>query len=299
MNIGDIDLNLLRVFDAILREGSVTVAGTRLGLSQPAMSNALGRLRRIFNDPLFVRTPRGMHPTTAAQQLAEPLRQALDLIRVTLARHAGFDPARSDRLFRIHMSDIGEMVFLPPLLERLKSAAPRVQLETVTLSEKEVGEALVAGAIDLAVGFLPGLKGGIKQKILFRDRYVCIMRADHPAIGASLSLSQFLAASHVLVSSGAGHPIVANMFAERGLNDRVAVRVPHFTVVPMILERTDLVAAVPANVAAIFAKSGRFKVLRLPVDVPGFEVRIHWHERFDQDPASRWLRDLMVKIRAR
>ena len=299
MNIGDIDLNLLRVFDAILRESSVTVAGTRLGLSQPAMSNALGRLRRIFNDPLFVRTPHGMHPTTTAQQLAEPVRQALDLIRVTLARHAGFDPARSERLFRIHMSDVGEMVFLPPLLERLKGAAPGVQLETVTLSEKGVSEALDSGAIDLAVGYLPGLKGGINQKKLFRDRYVCMMRADHPAIGASLSLAQFLAAAHVLVSSGAGHPIVANMFAERGLNDRIAVRVPHYTVVPMILERTDLLAVVPANVAAIFVKSGRFKVLRLPVEIPGFEVRIHWHELVDQDPAGRWLRGLMVKVRAR
>ena len=297
MKIGDIDLNLLRAFDAILREGSVTLAGKRLGLSQPAMSNALARLRRLFSDPLFVRTPEGMNPTPVARRMAEPVRQALDLITVTLAQHAGFDPATSDRLFRMYMSDIGEMVFLPPLLERLKQSAPGVRVETMTLPEKEVREELDAGAIDLAVGYLPGLKTGILQKKLFRDRYVCMMRADHPTTGNSLTLAQFRAASHALVSSGAGHPIVENMLVEQGIADRIVLRVPHFTVIPMILERTDLVVAVPANVAAVFAKTGRFKVLRLPLEIPGFVVSIHWHERFDQDPASRWLRGTMAKVR--
>lgn len=297
MNVSDLDLNLLRVFDAIATESSVTVAGERIGLSQPAMSNALARLRQLFDDPLFVRTPRGMRPTPFAQQLAQPVREALHLIQIALQQHAGFEPRSSGNTFRFWMSDIGEMVFLPGLLERVKRDAPGVRIEVVRIPIKDVHTALEAGELDLAVGFLPGLTTGVRQQPLFREHYVCMLRADHPVIGANISAKQFREAAHVLVSYvGTGHQVIEETFIAAGLSARIAVRVPHFLVVPMILARTDLVVTVPSRVAAVFARGGNLKVLPLPVRMPSFEVQLHWHQRFHQDPANRWLREAMTEL---
>ncbi len=297
MNVSDLDLNLLRAFDAIATEGSVTVAGERIGLSQPAMSNALTRLRQLFDDPLFVRTPRGMRPTPFAQQLAQPVREALRLIQTALQQHAGFDPRSSGHTFRLFMSDIGEMVFLPGLLECIKHDAPGVKIEVVRIPIKDVHTALEAGDIDLAVGFLPGLVTGMRAQPLFREHYACLLRTDHPVIGAKISARQFREAAHVLVSyAGTGHQVIEETFVAEGLGGRIAVRVPHFLVVPMILARTDLVVTVPSRVAAIFARLGNFKVLKLPLHMPNFEVRLHWHQRFHQDPANRWLREAMAAL---
>jgi len=299
MNVMDLDLNLLRAFDAIATAGSVTVAGARIGLSQPAMSNALARLRELFGDPLFVRTPRGMRPTPFAQQLAQPVREALRLIQGALQQHAGFDPRSSANTFSFSMTDIGEMVFLPGLLERVKRDAPGVKIAVVRLPIKDVHAALEAGEIDLAVGFLPGLTTGVLRQPLFHEHYVCMMRADHPLAAAKIGAKQFRAAAHVLVSyAGTGHQVIEETFIKEGLDGRIAARVPDFLVVPMILERTDLIVTLPSRVAAVFARLGKFKVLKLPVDVPSFEVRLHWHQRFDQDPANRWLREVMAELYA-
>ena len=299
MNVSDLDLNLLLVFDAIATEGSVTVAGERVGLSQPAMSNALSRLRQLFDDPLFVRTPRGMRPTPFAQQLAQPVREALHLIKGALQQHAGFNAQTSTDTFRFSMSDIGEMVFLPGLLERVKRDAPGVKIEVVRIPIKDVHAALEAGELDLAIGFLPGLVAGMRQQALFREHYACMLRADHPLIGSKISAKQFRAASHVLVSyAGTGHQVIEETFVREGLSARIAARVPHFLVVPMILARTELIVTVPSRVAAIFAQTGNFKVLPLPLAMPSFEVQLHWHQRFHQDPANRWLRGVMVDLYA-
>jgi DNA-binding transcriptional LysR family regulator len=297
MNLNDVDLNLVRVFDAVLRRRSVTGAGAELGLSQAGVSNALGRLRRLFGDPLFVRTPRGMDPTPYAKSIAESLRRALGLIETTLAGHAEFDAASTERTFRFHMSDIGEMVFLPPLLEHVHRHAPGVRIETRATPQEEIEGALALGELDLAVGFLPGLQPPIRSALLFPDRYVCMMRADHPRIGKTFPRRLFLEASHALVASiGAGHRVVEETLLAHGLNRRIALRVPHFMVVPMILERTDLVVTVPSRVARVFERMGRFKTLTPPVAIPPADVRVHWHERFDRDPGNRWLRGLVLEL---
>jgi len=297
VDLNDLDLNLLRVFDAVLRDRSVTLAGERIGLSQPAMSNALARLRKLFGDPLFVRTPRGMNPTPYAQRLADPVRQALDLLELTLREGAGFDPASADRTFRLHMSDIGEIAFLPALLERLKDDAPHARIEVAQHPDAGVRDALASGELDLAVGFMPELGSGVAQRRLFRDRYVCIARAGHPHIRTSLTAAQFRAAQHVLVtSSGTGHQVVERMLAEQGLLGSIALRVPHFMVVPMILERTDLVCTAPSQLAHAIARMGRFRALELPIPIPAFDVKLLWHERREQDPGNRWLRELMIAL---
>ena len=297
MNLTDIDLNLLRVFDAVLSEGGVTPAAGRLGLTQPAVSNALSRLRRAFNDPLFVRTASGMEATPFARELAEPVRQALALLESALAHGPGFDPATSTRAFRFYMSDLGQVEFLPPLVERVQRAAPGVRLEAVAADLEHIADALATGALDLAVGFLPALGPPIARRALFRDPYVCLMRAAHPAIGARLTRKKFLEASHVLVTyRGGGHRVIEEALERVGVARRIALRVPHFTVVPMVLERTDLILTLPARVARIYERQGGFRALPPPVPMPPAEVAVHWHERFEAEPGNRWLREQVVDL---
>jgi DNA-binding transcriptional LysR family regulator len=294
MNIGALDLNLLRVFDAVLRERSVTAAAAQLALTQPAVSNALARLRAAFDDPLFLRTPQGMEPTPFARELAEPVRQALALLEAALAHGPGFDPASSSRSFRFYMSDLGQVEFLPPLLERVRRIAPQVRLEALTPEPEDIAGALAGGSLDLAVGFLPALGPPLLRQPLFRDPYLCLLRADHPI--ASLTKKKFLDASHALVTYRGGHRVVEEALERAGAGPRIVLRVPHFTVVPMVLERTDLILTLPARVARVFERRGSLKVLAPPVPIPPAEVAVHWHERFDADAGNRWLREQLVDL---
>src|SRR5918999_2167045 len=297
MNVQDLDLNLLRVFDAVLREKGVTAAAARLELTQPAVSNALGRLRVVFGDALFVRTPSGMEPTPFARGVAEPVRQALALLDSALAHGPGFDPASATRAFRFYMSDLGQVEFLPPLVERVQRLAPNVRLEAVSFDLEHIADGLGSGALDLAIGFLPALGPPVQRKFLFRDPYVCLMRADHPAIGAALTRKKFVEAAHVLVTyRGGGHRVIEEALERAGAARRIALRVPHFTVVPMVLERTDLILTLPARVARVYERRGKLKALPPPVAIPPAEVALHWHERFEADPGNRWLREAMVAL---
>ena len=294
MNVRALDLNLLRVFDAVLRGRSVTAAAGQLELTQPAVSNALARLRGAFGDALFLRTPRGMEPTPFARELAEPVRQALALLESALAHGPGFDPATSSRNFRFYMSDLGQIEFLPPLVERLRRVAPDVRLEAVALELEDISHTLAAGSLDVAMGFLPGLGPPLRRKALFRDPYVCLVRAGHPI--ATLTKKTFLEASHALVSYRGGHRVIEEALERAGLARRIVLRVPHFTVVPMVLERTDLILTLPARVARVYERSGAFRSLPPPVPIPSAEVAVHWHERFDVDPGNRWLREQLVEL---
>ena len=296
MNVQDLDLNLLRAFDAVLQERSVTAAAGRLRLTQPAVSNALSRLRALFGDPLFIRTPAGMDATPFARELGEPVRQALALLESALSHGPGFDPATSTRAFRFYMSDLGQIEFLPPLIERVQRAAPGVRLEAVAMEVEDIGDSLAAGALDLAVGFLPGLGPPVRRKQLFRDPYVCLMRSDHPRIGKTLTRKNFTEASHALVSYRGGHRVIEEALERAGLSRRIALRVPHFTVVPMVLERTDLILTLPARVARVFEQRGNFRSLPPPVPIPPADVGVHWHERFDADPGNRWLREQLLEL---
>jgi len=281
----------------VLQERSVTGAARRLGLTQPAVSNALARLRGLLGDPLFVRTPAGMDATPVARELGDPVRQALALLESALAHGPGFDPATSTRTFRFYMSDIGQVEFLPPLVERVQRTAPAVHLEAVSPEVEDIGDALAAGALDLAMGFLPGLGPPVRRRHLFRDPYVCLMRADHPKIGKTLTRRGFLEASHALVPyRGGGHRVIEEALERAGVARRIALRVAHFTVVPMVLERSDLLLILPARVARVFERGGRLKALPLPVAIPPADVGVHWHERYDADPGNRWLREQLLDL---
>lgn len=307
MNIYKIDLNLLLVFDALMQERNVTRAGERIGLSQPAMSHALTRLRKLCNDPLFVRIRTGMEPTPFAQQLSGSVHQGLRTLQEGLDGTVAFDPATSDRTFQIVMSDMGEVVYLPPLMTTLKKAAPNVDVRVLQLPRERYQEVFESGAADLAIGVSSALQTGFYQQRLFSDGYVCIMRSDHPRIGTTLSLAQFESESHVMieptgsrysgvVSSNTAPTLIERKLAEYGLKRRIALRVPHFTVVPTILQTTDFIATVPQQVVTRADTPRNLKMLPLPFDVPNFVIRQFWHQRNHHDDANRWLRGIVANL---
>lgn len=297
MNLASLDLNLLRVFDAVYTHRNVSTAAAALAMSQPAVSNALKRLRREFADELFTRSPQGMNPTPAADRAAATVAHALALLREGLEPSASFEPARSRRRFTLIMSDIGEIVFLPQLLQFMQEAAPQVGIEAVTLPVREARLAMEAGAVDLAVGFLPDLKAGFYQQRLFEQKYVCMLRQGHPQIGESVSMKTFIAARHAVVNAqGTGHGMVETMFERAGLAPEMVVRLPHFLAAPMVVAATDLMATVPQKLGEAYAKVLPLRLLPHPLKIPAFQVNQYWHRRYHKDPASQWLRGHFARL---
>lgn len=301
MDISKIDLNLLVALDALLATRSVTGAARKLGMSQPATSFALGRLRKMFGDPLFVRTSRGIHPTPFAESLRAPLEEILDRIRSDLLRQPTFDPATVERPVTFNMQDIGELVFLPRILDRLLKIAPGLHVRTVNLPVTQLEAALRSGEVDLALGFFPQLASAlIYQQRLFSHSFVCIVRADHPTIGSEMTRKQFMEGSHAIVHP-AGHTghmndTLESELAAQGLTRRVSVRIEHFLAIPTILSQTDLIFTVPYAIGESLAKLGDIKLVRPPFRAKPRIVKQHWHARFHHDPANRWLRGLVSEL---
>lgn len=298
MDIRQVDLNLLKVFDALAKKRHVTQAGVSIGLSQPAMSYALARLRDLFEDPLFVRTGHGMEPTPRAQSLIDPVARVLELVQNDILPAPEFRPGESSRTFVLCMSDIGEMVFLPRLLRYLDAQAPNVRIKTVALSTPELEQGLSSGDVDLAVGYFPGLEGAsIRRKALYRHSFVCIAREDHPHIGDTLSLEQYLAASHAMVRpEGRTQDILERAQARLGIRVNVRFSLPRFMGIPFIVAGSDTIAAVPLAVGRRFAEFVNVKLLPLPFPVPKYDLHLHWHSRFHHEPANRWMREAMSEL---
>ena len=297
VNPADLDLNLLRVFDAIAAQQSVTLAGNALGLSQPAVSNALTRLRRVYDDPLFVRTPAGMRPTPRASQIALGVREALALIEASLGAPPRFDAATTERLFRFSTSDLGETMFLPPLIEALRRGAPRVRIETRPIPLARTADALESGEIDLAMGSLEGLKRGVREQTLFSEPYLLVVRTGHPRAGRRVARSVLAELEYVIVAPAeTAHRKVDALLRRLGLSGRVAVRMPHFMAIPGILERSDLAAVVPERLAELFCRDGRLVMQNFPAPLEQVQIRVFWHQRFDRDDANRWMRELVIRL---
>lgn len=295
MNINTLDLNLLLVFDAILRTRSNTLAGARIGLTQSAVSNALKRLRLAFEDPLFVKTPDGMMPTPRAVTMAEPIQTALLQIRHTVEDRGDFDPHKSERTFRLCMSDIGQMIILPPLLSHLRAEAPRVNLEITEATPQEASGLLAMGEIDLAIGFLKDLGEGFHSQRLKRENFVCLARADHPTIRNQLSLEQYLSAAHAEYRPAGGsysifEDAVKRVFTDHRVERRVALRLTHSAGIARIITHSDLVIAVPSRLAQAYSAYPDLQVLPLPFESPVYNITQQWHGRFHKDPGHGWLR---------
>ena len=297
MNLRDLDLNLLVVFNQLLLDRSVSVAADKLGLTQPAISNALKRLRTVLNDELFLRTSRGMEPTPYALHLAEPVVYALNTLQSALIHRDSFDPASSQRTFNLAMTDIGEIYFMPPLMEALAKRAPGIRINTVRPHRGNLKEDMESGTVDLAVGPLPDLQTGFFQRRLFRHRYVCMFRKGHPAAKSPMSLQQFTELEHVgVVPENTGHTDVDGLLDKAGIKRLIRLKVPHFIAVGAILQSTNLIATVPQRFAERVQDAFGLETSPHPARLPDIAINLFWHAKFNRDPASLWLRQLLVAL---
>jgi DNA-binding transcriptional LysR family regulator len=290
------DVELLLIFDEIYKTRNVTRAAANLGLPQSTVSLGLGKLREHFNDRLFSRTARGMAPTPRAEGAIGDVRRALQALQHALADQPVFDPMASAREFHICVTDISEIVLLPRLLNYLREHAPGVRIEVTKISPDSPAE-LSDGTVDLAIGFMPHLEAGFYQQKLFDQHFVCLVSNRHPRVRDALSVAALQAEQHVRVSSsGTGHAIVDKTLGEMGMPRNVALQVPSFLGVARIVAQTELVAIVPYRYGAAMAGSEDVRMLPLPVDLPNFQVKQHWHERYHEDASNRWLRQVVAML---
>lgn len=304
MNLRSIDLNLLTVFDAIMTEGNQTRAANRLGMSQPAMSNALARLRATLDDPLFVRTAQGMVPTPRSRALAEPIRQALDLVQAGLERSqqdSAFDYRSATRSIVIVVDDYGDTVLIPRLMNWLMQTAPGIRVR-IRRDPLGVGLArkLEDGSVDLAIQYFTHRYPQLHARQLLREEFVSMVRQDHPEIGNSLSLEQYLAMPHVVFGrlgrEGVRNSIVDRELKRLGVTRKVALEVPGFQSMPIIVQNTDFICTLPQRMAQAYAHHLRLKTLRPPLELPALPLHMLWSRSRDRDPASRWLRNAIHEL---
>jgi len=296
MNIASVNLNLLLAFEALFEEHSVSRAAARIGLSQPAMSNALKRLRALFGDALFTRTAAGMTPTPRARELAGPVRGGLAQLRAALAGGARFDAHAASRTFRLAATDYAEVAVLAPLLARIQASAPGVQIvvRRPELLFQPPEEALRDGTLDAAIGFYPeasALEPGTCSGELFAEENVCIARRGHPLMRRRLTLRQFAAAGHVaIITRPDGRGFIDDLLAGHGLRRRLRGLTPHLLAAPHLVAASDLIAVVPAGLAARMRRALPLAARSVPLHMPPFRMRLLWHQDRTEDPAHQWLR---------
>jgi DNA-binding transcriptional LysR family regulator len=298
VNLSGIDVNLLVAFDALVHERSVTRAATRVGLSQPAMSNALSRLRALFGDPLLVRVGREMSPTRHALDLAGPIHRALADLQHAVDSTTTFDPARSARTIRLALTDYVATVLLPTLIRCLTRTAPGIDIETQPLDGTLPAGELRSGRLDLAFGNFPQpVSSPLRQHALFREGFVCLVRRGHPVVRTRLTLRRFVALDHVLVSPrGERSGVVDRLLGARGLRRRVAFTTSHFMVAPTVVSQTNLITTVPRRAAEALGRRLRLRLFEPPLRIPPFEISMVWHGRTDEEPLARWFRDEVRRL---
>ena len=294
MDIRALDLNLLKAFDALMNERAVTRAAGRIGLSQPAMSHALARLRGVFADDLFVRTATSMEPTARAREIAPLVTAAIEHIEAALNLAAGFDPAKSAAIFTAGMAEYAEVALVGRLAASFAGEAPRATLRLTPLTGPEAAEQLDRGAIDVAVAHTRNLPPHIESQVLLRDPFVVVMRKGHPATAQPLSLESYAAQDHLLVSPrGATAGALDRILVDFGLKRRLALLVATYLAVPAALSGSNLVATVPQRTARRIAAIADIEIMPLPVDF-STTVSLAWHRRSASDPAQSWFRSLLI-----
>lgn len=299
MNIKKIDINLLLCFDALSTERHVSRAAERMDISQPAMSAALARLRAIFKDPLFLRTPHGMVPTARGAELAEPVRLILSQIDDVLSAGNRFEPALSDATFTIIATDYVQFVVIPPLMKRLRELASGMKLRVKPANPKQLVHTLEIGEINLAIGYLPAPPDTLRSRVLFNEDFVLLSSRQQSAVRSDLDVDAFCDLAHIVVNPAGGGfygAMIENKLAESGHKRNIVLSVPHFLVVPVIVRSTDLVAVVPRRQAMIFASEPALQVTELPVEIPSFSISLFWHEKNHRDDLHLWLRQLLVEL---
>jgi DNA-binding transcriptional LysR family regulator len=311
--LASIDLNLVVAFDALARERSVTRAAHRVGVTQSAMSHALRRLRDLLGDELLVRGRSGMVLTPRAESLVVPLRSGLVTLGRALTEPTGFEPASARRAFCIASPDLFDVLVVPPLLARIRNEAPGVDIRVITIDDDRLADQLETGEVDVAITPLIDRTEnepvqddapGLLRKKLLRDRFACLLRADHPVFGVrrrsalpALSLEAYAALSHVLVSPRGGGPgLVDEALQKHGLSRRIALRIPHFYAGLAIVAKSDLVLTAPAALGRLIPGDLPVVALHPPLRLPRHTVNLTWHERFTKDEGHAWLRRLVTEV---
>lgn len=296
----NIDLNLLLVFDVLYRTRSTTRAARSLHLTQPAVSNALKRLRTLFDDVLFVKTADGMQPTSRADDIATLVDAGLASLRLAMQAGRPFDPASETRTFHLYVSDLGQAIFIPTLVAQLRQIAPGVRIVTSDPPLDEAQQMMKLGQIDLALGMFTGLHADFHQQRLFHETYVALVRHDHPSIGAQLSDEQFFAAEHVVYTPTAGsharfEAALDALSTQHGGARSVALRLAHSFGLDRIVASSDLVACIPSRLARVLTRPD-LHALALPFDIEPIDIAQFWHERFHRDEGHQWLRTLVYRL---
>lgn len=289
------DARLLHLFELLYTTRSVTRAAEQLGQTQPTVSIWLAALRRKLNDPLFVRTSGGMQPTPRADALIATVRQALDSLRRLAEAPAPFDPRTAERKFRICMPDGNHITLLPRLLAHVRAQAPRVRLEAATIGP-DIADILQSGEADIAVGLIPALEAGFYQQTLFSQDWVCLASGNHPRLGRSLTLRQYRGEGHISIVNGTGQHLLAKALKKHGIERRIVLELPGFLGITITLATTDLIVTLPRLIGETLADIGHLRIYNSPLPVPGFMVKQHWHARYHDDPANRWLRGLCARL---
>lgn len=290
-----LDLHLLVVLQNLLEDRNISAVARRMNLSQPAVSNALRRLRQAFDDELFVRTGQGMQPTPLAERLAEPVAEALALVAGMLEVHDSFDPGTSQRRFSLALTDVGEMHFMPMLVSLCSQLAPGVRIDVVRLVGAELRRAMEAGRVDLAMGVFEDLGVGFFQRLLFRQGYLTLFRRGHPLASQLGERATFLQATHCIVTQAAPYGQINQALRRAGLNLAKQFSVPHFAAVPSIVADSDLVATVPMRLAQAVAPRFDLATVTPPLRMPVLQTHLFWTRRLHRDAGHQWLRDTIFQ----
>ncbi|HMK00897.1 MAG TPA: LysR family transcriptional regulator [Reyranella sp.] len=297
INLSRIDLNLLVVLETIVAEGGVSRAAERLNLTQPAVSHALGRLRALFGDPLFVRRGRTLAPTALTKSLVEPLRQALRSMAAVLAAGGRFDPRETAASFTVAMRDPLEQLVLPPLARKLSRDAPRIDLRCVQARRRNVEAALADGTLDAAIDVALAMSDSVRRTKVAADGFVVVARKGHPALRGGLALAAYLRLEHVMVSSRRRGPAPEDLgLGQLGHHRRVRLRCRNYGAAFRIVQETDFLLTMPARYAGLLNERAGHRLLKLPFAMPTLDLYLYWHEAAHDDPANRWLRAQLLEV---
>lgn len=299
MNLRSIDLNLLVVFDAVYTMGNISTAAESIGMSQPAMSNALRRFRVTMNDPLFIRHPQGVAPTRKADELAPVIHQTLQTLRLALTPPGNYDFATDTSSFRVAMEELGEVILTPSLVQKLSKTAPGIRLSVSPQPRDQIQDDIRYGRIDLSIDYIKQRSTNDCNYLhLFDEDRVCVCRHDHPGdFSDTLSMKSYLNNPHVVLNQRIrGVTSVHSFLAERGLERNVAMQVPSYHTVPLILESTNFIATVPRRIARHFSSTYALRSVELPFTMPPLSFYLQWHDSRTKDPRHTWFRNLIVEL---
>jgi DNA-binding transcriptional LysR family regulator len=300
--IQQLDLNLLPIAVALYDELSVSRAARRLGVSQPAISRALRRLREAFDDPLFVRRPSGIAPTPRAppraHAIVRAIRPNLDRLQHDLVSDEQFDPATSTRPITFAISDVAELAFFPSVIEHFRTQAPKCQVRALSLNEAQLADGLESGDVDVAAGYYPTLAArSFRHRRISKHGFACLMRAGHPLWKRRLTVSTYLAAEHIVIrAEGRSQELLERFIERRHMRRKAAVYTSHVLSVPFIVMESDLLATLPYAVVTRFTSLTSSVMAALPPFDISYDLKLHWHRRFDNEPRSRWLREQLAAV---